>query len=215
MTRSRLVWLGVCAVLLCTLARPAGAEVVISESNEKSGLDKDQLFFECKTQYCENNKKIRYFWVYDELFKFHRKYKKLGKLSFYSKLAIVSGAFRRIFNEKTMLGFYIVKQLKDRQVLEVAAFQSDHLPPPFIEFGQGTVGKAWAQKKPVVTDDVSKIPDYLHMADETKSEFTYPIFDPKTSEVTAVFLLNSKFENNFEKMDEIGISRVMEWIDLL
>ena len=213
--RSSLVWLGVCVALLCVLASQAKAEVVISESNEKSGLDKDQLFFECKTQYCEGNKKIRYFWVYDELFKFHRKYKKLGKLSLYSKLAIISGAFRRIFNEKTMLGFYIIKQLKDRPILEVAAFQSDHLPPPFIEFGQGTVGQAWAQKRPVVTADVTKIPDYFEMAYETKSEFTYPIIDAKTNEVVAVFLLNSKFEDNFEKMDEIGISRIMEWVDLL
>ena len=213
--RSWLVWLGMSLAVLCMLAPQVQAEVVISESNEKSGLDKDELFFECKTQYCEGNKKIRYFWVYDELFKFHRKYKKLGKLSLYSKMAIVSGAFRRIFNEKTMLGFYVVKQLKDREILEVAAFQSDHLPAPFIERGQGTLGKAWAEKRPIMTEDVSKLPDYFEMAPETKAEFTYPIIDRKSDRVVAVFLLNSKFENHFEKMDEIGISRVMEWIDLL
>ena len=109
-------------LVLLSLSAIITSEVIISESSEPSGLDKDRLFFECTNQYCENNKKIRYFWVYDELFKFHRKHKELGKLSDYSKMSIIIGAFRRIFNEKAILGFYVVRRLKDREVLEIGPF---------------------------------------------------------------------------------------------
>ena len=202
-------------VVICLIFGYARTEVIISESNMRTGLDKDQVFFECNTQYCENNKKIRYFWVYDEIFKFHRKYKHLGKLSFYSKMSIITGAFRRIFNEKAILGFYVIKQLKDREILEIGPFQSDQIPSPFIEYGEGTIGRSWKEKTPLVIQDVTLSSEYLELHSLTKAELTYPIIDPISKKVLAIFTINSRFENHFEKMDEIGVSRIMEWMHKL
>jgi putative methionine-R-sulfoxide reductase with GAF domain len=192
------------------------AEVIISESNEATGIDRDKLFFECNTVYCENNKKIRYYWVYDEIFKWHRKYKKMGRLSLYSKMSIITGAFRKIFNEKAILGFYVVRQLKDREVLEIGPFQSDELPPAIVEMGQGTIGRTWQLKQPIMVQDVATLQDKYHeLHTLTKSEITYPIFDKPTNRLVAVFTLNSRFENHFEFMDQLGVKKVMEWMDTL
>lgn len=202
-------------VVLALLSQPAKAEVVISESNEPTGSDRDIIFFECSTRYCENNKKIRYWWVYDEILKWHRKYKGMGPLSLYSKMAIITGAFRRIFNIETILGFYVVKQLKDREVLEVGPFQSNEIPPAYIEYGQGTIGRTWSTRKGIMEQDAQKLTDYFELHSETKSELTYPIIDKKTDKVVAVFVLSSKFDHHHEFIDELGVRKVMDWMDIL
>ena len=202
-------------LLLLGLAAVARAEVIISESSEPSGLDKDRLFFECTNQYCENNKKIRYFWVYDELFKFHRKYKELGRLSEYSKMSVIVGAFRRIFNEKAILGFYVVRRLKDREVLEIGPFQSDDIPPAFVEKGEGALGRAWQSGETQMVQDANKHPDYFELHSQTQAEICQPVKDPKTGKVVAVFTLNSRFENHFEYIDTLGVKKIMDWMHLL
>ena len=203
----------ICLVILLAIAVGSSkAEVVIPESNEPTGTDREILFFECKYRFCEHNKKIRYWWVYDELLKFKRKYKNLDKLSFYSKMSIITGSFRRIFNEKAILGFYVVKQLKDREVLEIGPFQSDEIPPAYIEYGQGTIGRSWQLKKGIMEQDTANLPDYVELHSLTKAELTHPIIDKATDKVVAVFMLNSRFDHHFEFMDELGIRKVMEWM---
>lgn len=204
----------VCLVLLLAVAvGPSKAEVVIPECNEPTGTDREILFFECKYRFCEHNKKIRYWWVYDEILKFKRKHKNLGRLSFYSKMAIITGAFRRIFNEKAVLGFYVVKQLKDREVLEIGPFQSDEIPPAYIEYGQGTIGRTWQYKKGIMEQDTAKLADYFELHSLTKAELTHPIIDKSTGKVLAVFTLNSRFDHHFEFMDELGLRKIMTWMD--
>ena len=205
----------VAVLVLAMLCQPGKAEVVITESTEPTGTDREIIFFECKYRFCENNKKIRYWWVWDEILKWHRKYKNVGKLSLYSKMSIITGAFRRIFNIETVLGFYVVKQLKDREVLEVGPFQSNEIPPAFIEYGQGTIGRTWANKKGIMEQDAKKLTDYFEMHSETKSELTHPIIDKQTGKVVAVFVLSSKFDHHHEFMDELGTRKVMEWMDIL
>lgn len=192
--------------------QPAMGEVIISLSNEDTGVDRNKLFWECESTYCEGNKKIRYWWVYDEYVKFQRKYSHLGKLSPTSKMAVMAGAFRLIFADSPMLGFYVVKKLKDREVLELGPFQSDAaLPPAFIEKGQGSVGRAWIAKEQISVGDINALNDGMEMAPGHNAEIAQPILDPVTGEVIAVFILTSGHKDHLENIDRIGTRVVIEF----
>lgn len=207
--RGKLSILGLMLLTLCCWM--AKAEVIISESHQPSGYNKEQVFFECNTVYCEGNKKTRYFWVYDEIAKFHRKYSDLGKLSLYSKMSVILGSFRRIFNEKAILAFYVVKQLKDREILEIGPFQSDEMPQAFIEKGEGSLGKTLATGEKTILYDVKQDENYLPMHSTTKGEIVWPI--KQNGKLVAAFILCTRDENGIEKIDEFGLMKILEWID--
>lgn len=202
-------------LFLFGLPQSCSSEVIISESSEPTGTNRDTLFFECRSVYCENNKKIRYWWVYDEIVKYRRKYRDFGHFSYLSRLAITLGSFRRIFNEKAVLGFYVVRKVKGRKILEIGPMQSEYTPPAFVELGQGPIGRAWQTKQTVIIQDITQVPDHMLLNPDSKAEFIYPVLDPYYKNVTAVFVMGSKTGDHFETIDTLGIRVVMDAMEIL
>ena len=189
---------------------------IISEDT-MTRVTQDQSMFECKTNPCDHNLCLQYWWAFDETYKHFKKYSYVGKLSFNTKLAIIASSIRRIFRHKTAIGFYLVRQLKDREILELGPLHTEELPPPFIEYDHGIIGKAWATKEMKFAQNATEyrntFPDEYHFPIQPKSELAFPIVDKDTDKVVAVYYHALDHDHFYQLTDFLGIKILMNLID--
>ena len=210
-------------LLVCVVAVVVGSAAcwnfgdIISEDT-RTRVNQDQALFECKTQPCDHNLALQYWWAFDEIYKHFTKYSEMGKLSFNTKLAIMSASIRRIFRHRTAVGFYLVRQLKDREILELGPLHTlDEMPPAFIEYNQGVIGRAWASRDMVfiqnATEARDSFPDDFHFYPHPTSELAVPVIDKDTDKVVAVYYHALEHQHSYQHMDFLGVRTLINLIE--
>jgi L-methionine (R)-S-oxide reductase len=74
------------------------------------------------------------------------------------------------------VGFYMIEQEADRQMLVLGHFRGTMTPHTRIPLHQGICGAAASSGKTVIVDDVNSDSRYLACSIETKSEIVVPVF---------------------------------------
>ncbi len=149
--------------------------------------------------------------IKENLSKFYCKYDKVDhKLNFVSKMATVSSALKKEFEDLKFVGFYIVENTK-KEYLEIGPYVSDIIATPIIKFGNGVCGSTWKEKKILIENNVAKCNNYIACDEETKSEIVVPIFSKETEgEVIAVWDIDSIYLDRFDEIDVENISFIVE-----
>ena len=155
----------------------------------------------------------KYSVIKKNLLKFYSKYdKEEHKLNLITKMATVSSALRKEFEDLKFVGFYIVENSK-KEYLEIGPYVSDIIATPIIKCGNGVCGTSWKEKKIIVENNVAKCNNYIACDEETKSEIVLPIFsknDNNSSEVIAVWDIDSIILDRFDEIDKENISFIIE-----
>jgi len=100
-------------------------------------------------------------------------------------------------------GFYRV----DGEQLVLGPFQGP-LACTRIGFGKGVCGTAWQEKKTLIVDDVHQFKGHIACSSASKSEIVVPII--KNGKVTGVLDIDSQYLATFDKMDKLGLERIVE-----
>jgi L-methionine (R)-S-oxide reductase len=74
------------------------------------------------------------------------------------------------------VGFYMIEQEADREMLVLGHFRGTMTPHTRIPLHQGICGAAASSGKTVIVDDVNSDSRYLACSIETKSEIVVPVF---------------------------------------
>jgi GAF domain-containing protein len=156
--------------------------------------------------YTTEEKLNKYNTIKSNLEKFYKKYdKEPRKLSLTAKMATVSAALKREFDDLKFVGFYVVEQNK-KEYLEIGPYVSDIIATPIIDFGKGVCGSSYSEKKTLIENDISVCNNYIACDEETKSEIVLPIFSKKNNdEVIAVWDIDSIVLNRFDVVDQENI----------
>eukprot|EP01015_Nassula_variabilis_P035039 TRINITY_DN872_c0_g1_i4.p2 TRINITY_DN872_c0_g1~~TRINITY_DN872_c0_g1_i4.p2 ORF type:complete len:102 (-),score=18.58 TRINITY_DN872_c0_g1_i4:102-407(-) len=93
-------------------------------------------------------------------------------------------------------------------------YQSVILATPFINYGKGVCGTCWATKQVQIVNDISTCDNYIACDEETKSEVVIPVFydSTATSEVRAVFDVDSIHKDRFDEIDEKYIQELVNFL---
>ena len=98
------------------------------------------------------------------------------------------------------IGFYLVKNDTGKNELVLGPFQGP-VACTRIARGKGVCGKAWADNKTIVVQDVEKFPGHIACSALSKSEIVLPL--RKNGEVVMVLDIDSTVLNDFdEKKDK-------------
>jgi len=156
-------------------------------------------------------KKQKYEIVKQNLEKFYVKYdKEAHKLNLITKMATVSSALRKEFEDLKFVGFYIVENSK-KEYLEIGPYVSDIIATPIIKLGNGVCGSSWKEKKILIENNVAKCNNYIACDEETKSEIVVPVFSQENKdEVIAVWDIDSIYLDRFDDIDISNISFIVE-----
>jgi L-methionine (R)-S-oxide reductase len=79
-----------------------------------------------------------------------------------------------------------------------------------IPVGRGVCGTAAAERRTVVVPDVSLFPGHIACDARARSEIVVPVFDEQGS-VIAVLDIDSEDLNTFDRRDQEGVERIVEW----
>ena len=107
------------------------------------------------------------------------------------------------------VGFYRV--VGDELV--VGPFQGPIACSP-IAFGKGVCGRAWAEGRVIVVQDVNDFPGHIACSAESVSEIVLPLRG-RSGEVSAVFDVDSAALNDFGPEDERGLAELCSLIEPL
>ncbi len=121
-----------------------------------------------------------------------------------ANLANICAAINACFGHH-WIGFYIVKD----QELVLGPFQGP-VACTRIGFGKGVCGKAWADKKAIVVDDVSLFEGHIACSAYSKSEIVIPLI--RNQSVWAVLDIDSSELNTFNQVDCLYLTRLCELI---
>lgn len=156
-------------------------------------------------------KQKKYETVKENLSKFYLKYDKdTNKLDLITKMATVSSALRKEFEDLKFVGFYRVEKTK-KEYLEIGPYVSDIIATPIIKLGNGVCGSSWKEKKILIENNVAKCNNYIACDDETKSEIVLPVFSKENKdEVIAVWDIDSVILDRFDDVDVENISFIVE-----
>jgi len=145
------------------------------------------------------------------------------KLSFSTKMALVTAAIKNAVPDFGFVGFYVVAPLLDEngnpteeKVIELGPYQAENLVAPIIEYGRGVCGDCWKEKAIQVVNDVASCKNYIACDDITKSEIVLPVFQNKDDKenVTAVLDIDSTLLNRFDDSDSVALQRILNFIYL-
>ena len=78
-----------------------------------------------------------------------------------------------------------------------------------IKKGNGVCGKAWAEKRPVVVDNVNLFPGHIACSSKSKSEIVIPLI--KECEVVGVLDIDSEQLAAFNNEDLLYLNEICEW----
>ena len=159
--------------------------------------------------------------AYNDLYFWFEEYNGANKLSFTSKMSLITSAIKKHLTDFGFVGFYVVAPLLDDkgqpledQVLEIGPYCSDILPSCRIRLGKGVCGSSWKDKKTYIENDVSTCTNYIACDDVTKSEIVLPVFKSKDNkdDVIAVLDIDSIYLNRFEREDEEWLNKILDLI---
>lgn len=159
----------------------------------------------------KEEKTKKYELVKANLAKFYSKYDKEGhKLNLISKMATISSALKKEFEDLKFVGFYIVENTK-KEYLEIGPYVSDIIATPIIKLGNGVCGSSWKEKKVLIENNVAKCNNYIACDEETKSEIVVPVYAKENiEEVIAVWDIDSVIVDRFDDIDVTNISFIVE-----
>ena len=83
-----------------------------------------------------------------------------------------------------------------------------------IQLGRGVSGTAWHKKEIIIVPDVGKFPDHIICNASSKSEIVLPILN-KDGEVALILDIDSDKLNNFDEIDKIYLSKIVQIIEPL
>lgn len=133
------------------------------------------------------------------------------KIDNIAMMTTLSSLIKSSFKSIIFVGFYLVRDLGDRKVLEVGPYQGDVLACARIEFGDGVCGTAAAKKETQLVRNVCEFPGYIACDEFTKSEIVVPVV--RAGEVVAVFDLDHGEEGYFDEVDRTWLERLVEYLD--
>ena len=106
------------------------------------------------------------------------------------------------------IGLYYVKE--DQLVL--GPFQGPSACS-YIGYNKGVCGKSWAQKTPILVEDVDAFPGHIACSSDSKSEIVLPAF--KNGEVALILDVDSDLLNDFDEIDHQYLGQLMSMIEKL
>lgn len=124
-----------------------------------------------------------------------------GEPDLIANMANTAAALKEQFNW-LWIGFYLVKN--DELVL--GPFQGP-VACTRIKKGRGVCGTAWANKKTLLVDDVTKFPGHISCNSTSRSEIVIPIY--KNEEVFAVFDADSTEIKEFDETDKKYLEEIV------
>ena len=116
--------------------------------------------------------------------------------------ALLHGSFGFLWT-----GFYRVA--KPGELLRIGPYQGS-LGCLEIPFGKGVCGKAAAEQRTVIVDDVNLFPDHITCDARSRSEIVVPVFSG-SGELIAVLDIDSEDVGAFTDEDRIGLEEVVRW----
>ena len=105
------------------------------------------------------------------------------------------------------VGFYMVKN----DGLVLGPFQGP-IACTRIPKGKGVCGTSFAEKRVVLVEDVEQFPGHIACSSDSKSEIVLPAFN-KDGEVALILDVDSDQLNDFDKVDEAYLNKVMKVIE--
>ena len=124
-----------------------------------------------------------------------------GEPDLIANLANVSAALKEQFGW-LWVGFYLVKN--DELVL--GPFQGP-VACTRIKKGRGVCGKAWADAKTLIVNDVEKFPGHIACSSLSKSEIVIPLMS--NGEVVGVLDVDSEALNSFDETDKLYLEQIV------
>ena len=79
-----------------------------------------------------------------------------------------------------------------------------------ITFGRGVCGRAAAEMRTITVDDVGAFPGHIACDARSRSEIVVPVTN-RNGRLIAVLDIDSAHLNAFDKNDERGLERIVEW----
>jgi len=113
----------------------------------------------------------------------------------------------------TMDGFFWVGfYLKQENTLVLGPFQGP-LACTRIQIPKGVCGKAVAEKRTIIVDDVNQFPGHIACSTDSKSEIVIPVI--KDNDVIAVLDIDSDSYSNFDDTDKKYLEQVCDIVSEL
>lgn len=128
----------------------------------------------------------------------------MGEDDLIANLANVCAALKEQFNW-FWVGFYMVKQGE----LVLGPFQGP-VACTRIQKGRGVCGKAWADEKTLIVEDVDTFPGHIACSSLSKSEIVIPILNEGT--VIGVLDVDSEHLSSFDLIDQEGLEKIIKLI---
>lgn len=141
--------------------------------------------------------------IITELHEFFSHYHSLSDIA---KMTTISSVIRMKFPQLVYVGFYIMRDLDSRQILEVGPYQGAVLACAQIEIGNGVCGKVAELKETILVEDVCQFASYIACDCQTKSECVVPVI--KDGKVLAVLDLDSDQLGFFTEVDKEWLERI-------
>jgi GAF domain-containing protein len=129
-----------------------------------------------------------------------------GETDKYANLANIAAAIHETFGF-FWVGFYLNKGKE----LVLGPFQGP-VACTRIPFHKGVCGHAFTTQETIIVPNVDEFPGHIACASASKSEIVLPAKDAN-GEVILVFDLDSDQLNDFSKIDQIGLEKVIRLIE--
>ena len=130
-----------------------------------------------------------------------------GETDKYANLANIAAAVHEVFGF-FWVGFYLNKGSE----LVLGPFQGP-VACTRIPFHKGVCGHAYTTNKTVIVPDVDQFPGHIACASASKSEIVLPVRDANGN-VVMVLDVDSDQLNDFSEVDQVGLQRLMDLIEL-
>ncbi len=130
-----------------------------------------------------------------------------GETDLYANLANIAAAIHDVFGF-FWVGFYLNKGSE----LVLGPFQGP-VACTRIPFHKGVCGHAYTTNKTVIVPDVDQFPGHIACASASKSEIVLPVRDANGN-VVMVLDVDSDQLNDFSEVDQVGLQRLMDLIEL-
>lgn len=128
-----------------------------------------------------------------------------GEPDLIANLSNIAAALRQTMNF-FWVGFYLVK---DHQLV-LGPFQGP-IACTRIDLGKGVCGASWKEKRVILVPDVDQFPGHIACSSDSKSEIVLPVM--KDGEVVMVLDVDSNTLNDFDEIDEAGLSKVIQIVE--
>ena len=124
-----------------------------------------------------------------------------------ARMATVAAMLAQSFDDYFWTGFYVVDPARTDELV-VGPYQGT-LGCLRIAFGRGVCGRAAAERRTVIVEDVDAFPGHIACDSRSKSEIVSPVFDAK-GELIAVFDVDSERPAAFGEVNRDGIERILK-----